>query len=244
MMTIWRCKKGGVEEEDFERSVQTLVDSTIHYVIQDDKKELYDLLRDLKHEVVEDFNDTVLELEELVNIFMTSNILENEPVADKIKELMLKLYSSTIPRTKLIRVKMLVNDIEKNRYRIREIMNRLMNSNGTEETVLNILVQKGLLSHDQRQIIEKILRDNDCRDIQQIQIANVIKDTKIGRGINFLPRKIDDLVKSLHMWLEELVGSGHVELKKKVSAVLDELLNRRSINKQNYESIKKDNNIS
>ena len=218
-----------------------MIDSTVDYLIQHDKNELKDLLKDFKDEVGEDFTDIVLKLEELVDVFVENDILENERVADSIEGLMRKLEASSLPKSKLLRFKMLINDIGSNRHRIREILTRLMNNNGEEETVLNGLQQAELLSDDQRHKIDEILSDKDCKDLQRI--ADVIKTIKIGRGIKFLPRKTEDLVKSLQTWLEELKDTGNSELRKKVSAVLNELLNRRGITKERYDAIKMDNNI-
>ena len=121
-----------------------------------------------------DYTYTVLKLEELVDVFVENDILDNVPVADSIEDLMRKLEASSIPRSKLTRFRMLIKAITKKRYRIREILNRLVTSSGEEETVLNVLQQAELLSDDQRRRIDKILRGNgNCKDLQQI--ADVLK---------------------------------------------------------------------
>ena len=42
-------------------------------------------------------------------------------------------------------------------------------------------------------------------------IALVIKDTKVGQGLKFLPRKLTDLMQQLQIWLKDLVETGHSE---------------------------------
>ena len=61
---------------------------------------------------------------------------------------------------------------------------------------------------------------------------DVIKDTKIGQGLKYLPRKLSDLVKGLHDLLEELAETGPTEVRK-VAAVLEELLSRNGISLDN-----------
>ena len=164
---------------DHVRSISTVVDSTVDYITQYDKKELHDLLRTFKQKAANDeFADsTISKLEKLVNIFVKKDIHENESVMDKIEEEILKLNATSLPRSTLTRFRILLKDIERNRSHIREILCRLAESNGDEQSVLNRLQQEQLLSNEQRKSIDKILHDGNGKNLQQI--ANVIKDTKI-----------------------------------------------------------------
>ena len=101
-----------------------MIDSTVDYLIQHDKKELNESLHDFKHEAGEDFTDIVLKLEELLDVFAENDILENESVMDKIEEVMRKLDASPVSRSKLLRFGMLLKDIGRNRHRVREILTR------------------------------------------------------------------------------------------------------------------------
>ena len=74
-------------------------------------------------------------------------------------------------------------------------------------------------------------------------IALVIKDTKVGQGLKFLPRKLTDLKQQLQIWLKDLVETGHSETRKQVAAVMEELLKRNGISLEQYTKIKEDNNI-
>ena len=75
-------------------------------------------------------------------------------------------------------------------------------------------------------------------------VAVVIKETKTGRGLKFLPRKMNDLVKNLQSSLTELVETGSSAIRKDVIAVLDELLQRKGITQERYKPIKDDNDIA
>ena len=74
-------------------------------------------------------------------------------------------------------------------------------------------------------------------------VALIIKDTKIGRGLKFLPRKLSDLVKSLQTLLTELTETGSSTIQNNVRNVLEELLQRKGITQERYNSIKDENNI-
>ena len=70
------------------------------------------------------------------------------------------------------------------------------------------------------------------RDISHV--ANIIKMSKIGRGIRFLPRRRRGLYQSLNSALD---ASDRTMLKKEFLAILDELLHRKEIPKKDYEQI-------
>ena len=80
-------------------------------------------------------------------------------------------------------------------------------------------------------------------DLTSSRLIGIIKDTKIGRGLKFLPRKIADLTKNLHVWLEELAETDAYTVRNKISALLEELLQRNGISHDRYTSIKEENDI-
>ena len=90
---------------------------------------------------------------------------------------------------------------------------------------------------------EKYQKLAELEDFDSSKLIDVIKETKIGQGLKFLPRKLTDLSKNLQLWLEELVETGSSVVKKKVAAVLEELLRRKAISHERYTSIKEDNVI-
>ena len=62
-------------------------------------------------------------------------------------------------------------------------------------TILQMLVREGLLSYEQFKQLGELEKSN-----LEI-ITEVITDTKIGQGLNFLPRNISKLRHNLHSLL-------------------------------------------
>ena len=71
----------------------------------------------------------------------------------------------------------------------------------------------------------------------------VIKNTKVGQWLQFLPRKLNDLVKRWQVLLKELTEQGGNEVRNMVAAVIEELLRHNGISLDRYTTIKEDNNI-
>ena len=69
------------------------------------------------------------------------------------------------------------------------------------------------------------------------------KETEIGQGLMFLPRKLNDLVKSLQTWLEDLTETGRPDGRNKVSDVLKEFLRCNGISHEKYTTIKEDKRL-
>ena len=68
----------GEEYKTEDEKIKTLIQSTVEYKIQQDKKELLELMREFRKDVGEDedaFLDTVLELEELVDVYLLNEFL-------------------------------------------------------------------------------------------------------------------------------------------------------------------------
>ena len=74
-------------------------------------------------------------------------------------------------------------------------------------------------------------------------VALIIKDTKIGQGLKFLPTKMNDLVKSLQTLLTELFETRSSVVRNNIRAVLEELLQRKGNTQQRYNSIKDETDI-
>ena len=75
------------------------------------------------------------------------------------------------------------------------------------------------------------------------RLTDIIKEFKIGGGLDFLPRKTNKLIDTLQEWLEEFVEKGSSVLKDKIGAVLNELLRRKKISTKLYDQIKEEHNI-
>ena len=89
------------EEED---ELKKVIHATTHNVIESNKKELMELLAELKEEVTEDVID-VLQVEKLIDAFLTDDYLEGKPLLPMIDETLVGF--STIPKLKQQRLKML-----------------------------------------------------------------------------------------------------------------------------------------
>ena len=89
---------------------------------------------------------------------------------------------------------MLLNDIADNRHRVQAILRRLNKTK--DENTLKQLVREQLLSPEQYEKIKK----NAALDLAAI--ADIIKDTKVGRGLKFLPRTIADLKTKVQVLLK------------------------------------------
>ena len=50
--------------------------------------------------------------------------------------------------------------------------------------------------------------DKGHLSLDSSRIVDVIKGSKVGQGLKFLPRKLKDLVKCLQIWLEKLTETG------------------------------------
>ena len=226
------------EEEDDE--VKKIINSTVDYVIAHDKKELTELLTVLKEEANEEYIDTLLELEEHIATFITDEFLEEKPILPMIHELIRKLENSPVAKSKWHRLKMLVNDVNKNRYRVKSIFTRLEDDMGDKDDALPILqalVREELLSEEQYEKLTKM------ENMDLPAIAQIINDTKVGRGLPFLPRKVSDLRNSLHSLLTGIAEGGNSVIRNILSAVLEELRRLRAISDEQYIVIKKDNDI-
>ena len=118
--------------------ITSLIQSTVEYLIQQDKKELLELMREFRKDVGEDFLDTALELEELVDVYLLDEFLEKEPIRNKIDEVRRKMEgSAAIHKSKQHRLKVLFDDIARNRHPVQTIFQRLADAKGGEEQQLS-----------------------------------------------------------------------------------------------------------
>ena len=216
--------------------------STVEYLIQHDKKELLDVVNEFRKDVDDDFLDTVLELEELVDVYLPEEFLEKEPIRIKIDEVSRKLEgSAAIPKSNQLRLKMMLDDIAQNRLRVHSILRRLADEEGEEQLsfTLEQLAREALLSEEQHLELAEALQNDD---LYSLRVA-VIKNSKVRQGLKFLPPKLNDQVKSLQVLLEELTETGENEVRNKVAAVIKGLLRRNGISLDQQTTIKEDNNI-
>ena len=101
--------------------------------------------------------------------------------------------------------------------------------------MLKLLVLKDLLSEEQHLELNKALLEDE---LDSSRIVDVIKGTKVGQGFKFLQRKLNNLLKGLEIWIEDLAETGRSAVRSKVGAVLEELLRRNGISHEKHTSIK------
>ena len=100
--------------------------------------------------------------------------------------------------------------------------------------VVKQLVQEDLLSHDEYQKILEV--DKMALPI----IADIIKESKRGQGIKFLPRTIIALTAKLPILMKELKETGLQRVRNELTAVLEELKRQQGIPDALYRHVKKD----
>ena len=143
------------EEED---EMTRVIKDTVDHVIQHDKEELSDLLTELRNEVGK---DALLDLELLAGNFLIDEFQEGEPL---IEEQRLKLEASPASLSKLLRVKVLLSDMNNNRRRAHELFQRIDDAEDNEEDIWNLLARQGLVSDEQFEKLSKL----DNTDIETI----------------------------------------------------------------------------
>ena len=157
-----------IEEESIEKS-------TVKRIIQHDVKELKNFLKGFKEESEEESIDTLLKIEELVDLFDEESFIENKSVVDQLFHQLDKLEESNLLKSKLLRFRMLLKNIERNRFRVKEILNRFKHGADDWHT-LSMLQREELLSREQAGKINEILKNG--KDLEKI--ADIIESTKIG----------------------------------------------------------------
>ena len=125
-----------------------------------------------------------------------------------------------------------------NRYRVTKIVKRMyyilsqpyVSAKDVSDTLKRLRKEK-LISEEQYDV----LSEDDNLNLDKV--ISVIKTTKIGRGINFLPRETPDLLTKLKEWVMDFAKNCTAALRQKILAVLDELLFRKVITKQEHKDI-------
>ena len=95
---------------------------------------------------------------------------------------------------------------------------------------LEALRREDLISLEQ---YEKLMVDDAAFDPRTT--AMIIKDTKVGRGLKFLPRKLTDLKNKIQSTMNE----ENISLKD-ILVYLDEMFRKNGISVNDYQSIKKE----
>ena len=231
------------DEKDAEEVLEEKIVETVEYLVRHDRSEIEQLLNSFL--VDELFEDDVNRLDQLTQEWIANEILGKQLALDDIEQILRKLKSSSIARSKLHRFEMILGDIRGNRFRVSDIMHRmnviLSDPNVAPKHIsdgLKAMVREGFISDEQFKSLNKNVNNLDLDKV----IAE-IKSTKVGRGINFLPRETSDLMKKLRHWTMEFAKDGTAALRQKILSVLDELLFRNVITKEEHKDIKEDSKV-
>lgn len=237
------------EEENMLDEVESKISDTLQYLIQHDRREIEELLQFFEKTGDTYWEDDVVKLRELVELWIEEEILGKETVLDDIKNLISKLKQSKIPKSKLIRFKSILNDIRENRHRVTDVIRRMVlvfdeeyPSDAEEQlrSLKQLVRSKGINDEQYNALKEKMEDDNS------LNLDNVIwqlKQVKVGRGIAFLPRLTNDLFSKLKDLIASFAEEKTEQLRDNILRFLDELLQRKAISKKEYNNMKTDNNI-
>ena len=211
-------------------TVQEMITSTFNYVIAHDKEEMENLLSQLKIYIDAKYLDLLQQLIEMVHLYYESDYIKNDSILPLLEGLVNKLdaVSSMTAKTKLLRVKMIANDIAVNRDRITEIFNSLSNPSDNVQSTLKILWVKNLLSNEQYKLLSKNKFDLN-------NVKEMLMKTKYGRGESFLPRRSVDILEKLHHLVE-----GNTSNDKQILAMVNELYERGCFTHEQYKEMTKD----
>ena len=211
------------EEEEAEGEMGRIIKETVDYVIRLDKEELSGLLMELRDEVGGgEFLDALIDLDLLAGKFLENEFEDGAQLLPLIEEKRLALEASPAPPSKLLRVKILLDDLQNNRHRIQEIFQRIDDAVENEEDIWKLLVREGLISDEQ---FEKL---SQLENTELEEISSILKGVKSGQGISFLPTTMAALRYTFgQLWK---AGDG----KNKILPVLKELLRRGGMTEGQY----------
>ena len=210
------------EEEEAEGELGRIVKETVDYVTRLDREELSDLLMELRDEVGNgELLDVLIDLDLLAGKFLENEFDDGVLLLPLIEEKRLALEVSPASSSKLLRMKILLDDLQNNRHRIQEIFQRIDDAENNEGDIWKILVREGLISDEQFEELENL----ENTEIEKI--SSILKSTKSGQGISFLPTTMS----ALRYTFGQLWKTG---VKNKILPVLKELLRRGGMTDEQY----------
>ena len=130
-------------------------------------------------------------MEKTVGEFLIKERRDGNPILPIIYDLLRELENSSIPLYKHLRLKMLIDDIDQNQYCVKSVFKWLDSGEGNEQDILKRLTREELFSEEQ---FKKLYTLEDLTDLEAV--ADIVKDTKVGQGVKFLPRMLNGLHKS------------------------------------------------
>ena len=225
------------EEKEAEKSLHGKVLKASEYLTQHDVQEMRKILDDLAEDTM--IEEEVALLQKLIPKFLDDENPDMTPIEDVIVKIK---GHDQVPKSLLTRFTMLLKDIRRNNFRVSDILRRMKaifdNEYAEKENIsrgLKTLAQEQLISDDQFNTLMAMV---DTLNMEKL--IQVVVNEKIGRGIQFLPRKTEDLRQKLGEWSKMYHEEASSDLKDKILASLHELRFRKAIDQQNYMNILND----
>ena len=142
------------EEEEGENRVKRLIQSTMEYLTKDDYDELIHLVPNIKKEAGPEFVIVVGKLRDLIDKFLQDEFdQDGELILPRIMDLVRTLTGSPVSMVKIQQLKMLLNDIDKNRFRVTSILTRLDETEDEQDIVNTLKLMMDDAAFDQRQLL-------------------------------------------------------------------------------------------
>ena len=226
-----------MEIEDEEDNINSKISETVRYIIQHDRNEMEDLLQVFEKETVDtNWIEDVLSLRKMTETWIEDEIAGKEEDLVGIKRLLDSLRRSAILQSQLIRFEAILNDIRNNRVRVAAVLERMANVLNEENAdgqrrALDHLFIAGIINADQR---DALMENVSANNLTMESLLTQLKQVKIGRGLSFLPRVTNGLLSKMKDLLAEYAGEKTDQLRTKLLAILDELLQRKAISKKEH----------
>ena len=225
--------------EDEEETITRKIIDTLQYLTRHDRREIESLLTLFAKEGKELWEEDMEQLRILVDTWFETG---DEGILKLIKELLNTMEDLKIPKTKLHRFEWILNDIHDNRLRVTHAIRQLAYELKEDDDytlkdvdkVLSRLAESGNLSREQYNALkEKMVEEGLSLD----DVIWQLKSTKVGRGLKFLPTQTKDLYNSLKEGVARFAEEKTETLRSKLLAYLDELLQRKALNKEDHKDI-------
>ena len=222
-------------EKEARMGFEDKISKLVEYLSLHDVEEVGKILNTL--EDIEIGEEEIKTLRKLVKDWINYDRVGEEPNMAPIEEVLKKISSSGANRSELLRLTMALKDIKRNYYRVSDILRRMKvifdDENRKAENVadgIKGLIRDELISEEQYDELMRIINDLDME-----QLIKVIRTTKSGRGIDFLPRDTKDLYQKVLEWTAVHQKDPSFDLKQKILSALHELRFRKSIKKNDYD---------
>ncbi len=111
------------EESEKEESLEGKFSTAFQDIIKHDRREIQELLTGFEKDVY--YQEELMKLRKAVETWLVNKISDEDAELDEIKKLLTGLQQSTIPRSKLIRLGVILDDISDNQKRLKCIMYQL-----------------------------------------------------------------------------------------------------------------------